>query len=158
MDPYRQVDLSVEDRLDLLERVREIVPRSDHLAHAGLARRMAVILVRLEGREAEAAALSDDALAYAEPLTAGQGVTGALELANARLARADVLLNAGRPKEAFEGLADLALEYERLEHPHGVANARWIYAETVMALDRIVDASVASAEAVRLFDANGARV
>ena len=146
IDFFRQVDLSLHERFQLLTRLRGLLPPTQHLACANVDLARAELLSRQEdpgsyARE-DALAICDDALAAIEQ------VEDELSRASASFRRATVLVNLDRAKEALAEAEKARAVFVRLDHTFALANVDSLLAEIHLLRDRIPEAAVFSAEAI----------
>ena len=151
LDYYRQVDLSVEARIDVLSQVRALLSPRHYLACARVDMERAELL-SMRNDPAEVAAglsLCDDALASIEQL--GDPV----ELAHALLARARILFNSERVRESIVEAEKARQLYAERDATHSLAHISRFMAEVNVQRSRIPEAAVLAAEAIAGYERVG---
>lgn len=141
---YRQSDRSVDERAEVLERVRALLSPRHYLGRARVdLERAELASTRGTPEDVEQALLlCDDALACVEQLDDER------ERAHALMGRAHVLARGSRADEGLETAAEARAIYEKHAMTHSLANVTLFIAEVYVARDRIPEASVLSAEAI----------
>jgi tetratricopeptide (TPR) repeat protein len=148
VDYYRQIDLDVEERIALLDRVRRLLsPKSYRgLAQIDLARASLLAVRGVDDDVDEALAVCDDALAAIEQLD-DVGSRG-----DALVTRALVLSRLDRPREAAVEAERARAIFHDLASPLRLAYACSLLAAIDIDLDRVPSAVPLLREALELYE------
>jgi tetratricopeptide (TPR) repeat protein len=151
LDFYRQVDLSVEQRLDLFSRIRALLSPSQHLVCARVDLERAALLSRTKDPTAvaEALTLCDDAFACVEQLDEPVSVADSL------LMRAHVLSNCERERDAIADAERARKIFAEHDQTQSLANVCLFMAEVHLARSRVPEAVLQLAEAMAGYERAG---
>jgi tetratricopeptide (TPR) repeat protein len=144
---FRQLDLSIEARLELLHQVRQLLAVSQY--EAALA---------IDIERAELLAYCDDPLALdlcKDALACADQIENQRTVAQAHLSSAHVQIGLDKKREARASIDVAIQKYEALGSKHALANAFRLQAHISLALDDVVGASVFTGRAIELYKQTG---